>query len=641
VANQRKNGGPGPNLLRELVGWALLFAVLWGAYTLFKNPTTPPAALTYTEFVTKVEDGQVKDVKFEIADVIQSGTGTLKDGTKFTTIAPLYDSRLYSLLEEKGVQGDFDKAQTNIWVSLLVNVAPFILLLVVWFFMMQRMQGGQNNQVFGFGKSKAKLFMDNRPRVTFKDVAGLDEAKEETGELIDYLKSPKKFTAMGATIPKGALLVGPPGCGKTLLARAISGEAKVPFFNVSGSEFVEMFVGVGASRVRDLFAQAKQYAPCIVFIDEIDAVGRHRGAGIGGGNDEREQTLNQLLVEMDGFDANKGIIILAATNRPDVLDPALLRPGRFDRRIVVDLPDAKGREEILKVHAENKPFGPSVVFSTIAKETVGFTGADLENLLNESALLAVRRDKQEISMDEIEEAIDKVIAGPQKKSRVISEDERKRIAYHESGHAVVGRALTPLEEVHRISIVSRGMALGFTLQLPAEDRYMRTRDELLNEVAGLLGGSASEKLFLGDTSTGPSNDLERATDIVHRMIRAYGMSDKLGPLTYGKSSDLVFLGKELSEERNYSEETAQAIDAEARRFVEEQYARATQVLEKNRTVLENLVSVLLDKETLQGGELEEALRGVVDLAGNSIAPVSLAPKPAGADGSTIAPQPIP
>jgi cell division protease FtsH len=636
VANQKKNGGSNPNLLKELIGWALLFAILWGAYQLFFNqPAAQPAQLTYTDFVARVQAGEVKDVKFEISDVVQTGTGTLKDGTKFTTIAPLYDASLYPLLVAKGVQGDFNKAQTSIWLTLLVNVLPFVLLIGFWFFMMQRMQGGQNSQVFSFGKSKAKLFMDNRPRVTFKDVAGLDEAKEETGELIDYLKNPKKFSVMGAKIPKGALLVGPPGCGKTLLARAISGEAKVPFFNVSGSEFVEMFVGVGASRVRDLFAQAKQYAPCIVFIDEIDAVGRHRGAGIGGGNDEREQTLNQLLVEMDGFDANKGIIILAATNRPDVLDPALLRPGRFDRRVVVDLPDAKGREEILKVHASDKPFAVDVRLGTIAKETAGFTGADLENLLNESALLAVRRGKTDITMEEVEEAIDKVIAGPQKKSRVISADERRRIAYHESGHAVVGKALAAREEVHRISIVSRGMALGFTLQLPTEDRYMRTSEELLREVAGLLGGSASEKLFLGSISTGPSNDLERATDVIHRMIRAYGMSEKLGPLTYGKTSDLVFLGKELSEERNYSEETAQTIDAEARRLVEEQYRRATEVLEMNRVVLDNLVTVLLDKETLQGPELEEALRGVIDLTASTVHIQA----PASQSGSPVSTQP--
>ncbi|HEX7607860.1 MAG TPA: ATP-dependent zinc metalloprotease FtsH [Candidatus Cryosericum sp.] len=635
MANQKKNGGSNPNLLKELIGWVLLLAILWGAWALFRPTVAQPAQLTYTDFVTRVQAGEVKDVKFEISDVIQTGTGTLKDGTKFTTVAPLYDASLYPLLIAKGVQGDFNKAQTSIWLTLLSSVLPFVLLIGFWFFMMQRMQGGQNNQVFGFGKSKAKLFMDNRPRVTFKDVAGLDEAKEETGELIDYLKNPKKFSTMGAKIPKGALLVGPPGCGKTLLARAISGEAKVPFFNVSGSEFVEMFVGVGASRVRDLFAQAKQYAPCIVFIDEIDAVGRHRGAGIGGGNDEREQTLNQLLVEMDGFDANKGIIILAATNRPDVLDPALLRPGRFDRRVVVDLPDAKGREEILKVHASDKPFAADVMFVTIAKETAGFTGADLENLLNESALLAVRRGRTDITMEEVEEAIDKVIAGPQKKSRVISDDERRRIAYHESGHAVVGKALAAREEVHRISIVSRGMALGFTLQLPTEDRYMRTSEELLREVAGLLGGSASEKLFLGSISTGPSNDLERATDVVHRMIRAYGMSEKLGPLTYGKTSDLVFLGKELSEERNYSEETAQTIDAEARRLVEEQYQRATEVLEMNRVVLENLVTVLLDKETLQGPELEMALKGVIDLTASTVHIQA----PASQSGSPVSTQP--
>jgi cell division protease FtsH len=629
VQNQQKKGSTGgPNILRELIGWALLFAVLWGAWTLFKPATAQPAAFSYTEFVQKVQAGQVKDIAFKIEDVVQRGTGTLKDGTTFTTIVPLYDANLYSMLTQFNVSAQFDKAQTSVWLSLLMNVLPFVLLFGFWFFMMQRMQGGQNSQVFSFGKSKAKLFMDNRPRVTFKDVAGLDEAKEEVSELIDYLRNPKKFSTMGAKIPKGALLVGPPGCGKTLLARAISGEAKVPFFNVSGSEFVEMFVGVGASRVRDLFAQAKQYAPCIVFIDEIDAVGRHRGAGIGGGNDEREQTLNQLLVEMDGFDANKGIIILAATNRPDVLDPALLRPGRFDRRIVVDLPDARGREEILRVHAQGKPFAATVPFEVIAKETAGFTGADLENLLNESALLTVRRAKQEITMEEVEEAIDKVIAGPQKKSRIISADERKRIAYHEAGHAILGKALSTRDEVHRISIVSRGMALGFTLQLPTEDRYMRTRDELLDEVAGLLGGSASERLFLGNVSTGPTNDLERATDVVHRMIRAYGMSDKLGPLTYGKSTDLVFLGKELSEERNYSEETAQTIDAEARALVEAQYVRATRYLEQNRTVLESLVTTLLEKETLQGAELEEALRGVTGVEGHASAPPVSAPQPA-------------
>ena len=630
MADQRKTGGSNRNLMRELIGWVLLFIIIWGAYTLFTQPAVPATQLSYTEFVAKVRAGEVKEVSFAIADVVQTGTGTLKDGTKFTTIAPLYDASLYPLLVEKGVQGDFSKVQTSIWVALLLNVLPYVIIIGLWLFMMQRMQGGQNNQVFGFGKSRAQLFMDNRPRVTFKDVAGLDEAKEETGELIEYLKNPKKFTAMGAKIPKGALLVGPPGCGKTLLARAISGEAKVPFFNVSGSEFVEMFVGVGASRVRDLFTQAKQYAPCIVFIDEIDAVGRHRGAGIGGGNDEREQTLNQLLVEMDGFDANKGIIVLAATNRPDVLDPALLRPGRFDRRIVVDLPDAKGREEILRVHAAGKPFAPEVRFDTIAKETAGFTGADLENLLNETALLAVRRGKTDITMDEVEEAIDKVIAGPQKKSRVISEDERRRIAYHEAGHAVVGKALASKEEVHRISIVSRGMALGFTLQLPTEDRYMRTRGELLREVAGLLGGSASEKLFLGSISTGPSNDLERVTDIVHRMIRAYGMSEKLGPLTYGKSSDLVFLGKELSEERNYSEATAEEIDAEARRLVEQQYLRATEVLEANRDVIEHLVSLLLEKETLQGTELDDVLNPVKAQTGEpGELPVAVAPPQAG------------
>ena len=618
------------SLQKNIALWLFISLVFVLLYHLFNQPKSAQENIIYSDFVSYAEKGQIVEVTIQGESI----SGKLNDGKNFKTYAPK-DAGLMQILKDKGVRIASKPAEESPWyMNVLISWVPMLLLVGVWIFFMRQMQAG-GGKAMAFGKSKARLVTDKSKTVTFADVAGIDEAKAELEEVIEFLRDPKKFTRLGARLPKGLLLVGQPGTGKTLLARAIAGEAEVPFLSISGSDFVEMFVGVGASRVRDLFAQAKQYAPCIVFIDEIDAVGRHRGAGIGGGNDEREQTLNQLLVEMDGFDANKGIIILAATNRPDVLDPALLRPGRFDRRIVVDLPDAKGREEILKVHASDKPFAVGVMFGVIAKETAGFTGADLENLLNESALLAVRRGKTDITMEEVEEAIDKVIAGPQKKSRVISDDERRRIAYHEAGHAVVGKALAAREEVHRISIVSRGMALGFTLQLPTEDRYMRTSEELLKEVAGLLGGSASEKLFLGSISTGPSNDLERATDVVHRMIRAYGMSDKLGPLTYGKSSDLVFLGKELSEERNYSEETAETIDAEARRLVEEQYRRATEILEMNRSVLENLVAVLLDKETLQGPELIEALKGVIDLTASTVEIQA----PAAQSGSPVSTQP--
>ena len=475
---------------------------------------------------------------------------------------------------------------------------------------MQRMMNsaGSSNQAFSFGKSKAKLFLENKPQTTFKDVAGADEVKEEVKEIIEFLKNPRKFTKYGAKIPKGVLLVGPPGCGKTLIAKAIAGEAGVPFFSVSGSEFVEMFVGVGASRVRDLFDQARKYAPCIVFIDEIDAVGRYRGAaGIGGGHDEREQTLNQLLVEMDGFDPHTGIIVVAATNRPDILDPALLRPGRFDRRIVVGLPDTQEREEILKLHAKGKPIANDIDLKAIAQQTAGFTGADLENLLNEAALLAVRKGQEQITQKEIEEAVDKIIAGPEKKSLVLSDEEKRIVCFHETGHAVVTTALPSGDIVHRISIVSRGLALGYNVQLPERDKYLEKKSELINKIAALLGGRAAEEIFIGEVSTGAANDLERATEIARKMVRAYGMSEKLGPLTFGKQQELIFLGKELGEERDYSEKTADLIDAEVRRFVELAYDKAKQAIEANKDIVLEIVDVLKVKETLQGDELKSFL----------------------------------
>jgi len=493
------------------------------------------------------------------------------------------------------------------WWYILSNVGSVVIIIFFWMIMMRSLSGGGNSQVFNFGKSRARLFLENKPKITFNDVAGLEEVKEELQEEIDFLRNPRKFSALGAKIPKGVLLVGPPGCGKTLLARAVAGEAGVPFFSVSGSEFVEMFVGVGAARVRDLFEQAKKYAPCIIFIDEIDAVGRQRGAGLGGGHDEREQTLNQLLVEMDGFDPNSGIIVIAATNRPDILDPALLRPGRFDRRIVVGFPDVKEREAILKIHTKNKPLGDDINLSVLAKRTAGFTGADLENLVNEAALLAARRGKDRITMEELEESIDRVIAGPQKKSRVVSEKEKRMIAFHETGHAVVADYLPHTDPVHRISIISRGMALGYTLQLPEEEKFLKTKEELLEEVSVLLGGRASEELFIGEKTTGAENDLRRATEIVRKMITEFGMSEKLGPLTFGKKGEFVFLGRDIAAEKNYSDQIAYEIDREIRSIIEKCYERAKKILKENSKAVHKVVDVLLEKETMEGEELKKIL----------------------------------
>jgi cell division protease FtsH len=489
------------------------------------------------------------------------------------------------------------------WANLLITIVPLILFGALLFFMVRQAQG-TNNQALSFGKSRARMFTGDKPTVTFEDVAGADEAKQELNEVVEFLREPEKFISLGARIPKGVLMVGPPGCGKTLMAKAVSGEAGVPFFSISGSEFVEMFVGVGASRVRDLFDQAKRNSPCIVFVDEIDAVGRHRGAGLGGSHDEREQTLNQILVEMDGFDTDTNVIVMAATNRPDILDPALLRPGRFDRRVVLDRPDWNGRKQILQVHVRGKPISPSVELEVIARQTPGFVGADIENLVNEAAILAARRNKQVIEMPEFQEAIEKIIAGPERKSRVISNEEKQIIAHHEAGHALVMKMLPDSDPVHKVSIVARGMAGGYTMTIPEEDNYLKHRNKFKADLAGLLGGRAAEEIVFQDVTTGASNDLERATKLARAMVTQYGMSEKLGPLTFGEKEELIFLGREISEQRNYSEEVARQIDREVRRLIDEAYHTAKQIIMTNREKLAEIADRLVREETIDSAAFE-------------------------------------
>ncbi len=600
--------------VREIIAWVLLIGMLFAVFKMFNVGGGPKiTTIPYSEFVQDVDNGQMQSFIVKTSNGNSTLViGTMKNGTKVQSNTTSDITMLKNKAYEKKITYSINPSNNTFWM-IFWNIAPWILIIAFWWFIMQKMMqgaGGGGGQAFSFGKSKAKLFLDNKPKVTFKDVAGAAEVKEELQEIIEFLKNPRKFTKYGATIPKGVLLVGPPGCGKTLVARAISGEADVPFFSVSGSEFVEMFVGVGASRVRDLFSQAKTYAPCIVFIDEIDAVGRYRGAGVGGGHDEREQTLNQLLVEMDGFDPHTGIIVVAATNRPDILDPALLRPGRFDRRIVVGLPDTVERDAILKIHAKNKPFADNVDLHAIAQQTAGFSGADLENLLNEAALLSVRKKNEKITQQEIEEAIDKVIAGPEKKSLILSKKEKWAVAVHETGHAVIATALPSGDIVHRISIVSRGMALGYNLQLPARDKYLQQKNELINKISGLLGGRAAEVVILNEVSTGAANDLQRASDIARKMVRAYGMSEKLGPVTFGKQNEMIFLGKELGEERNYSEKTADLIDEEVKRIIEESYERAKQVITNQKDTVLEIASALIEKETLQQDELKKYLKKI-------------------------------
>ncbi|WP_427339288.1 ATP-dependent zinc metalloprotease FtsH [Caloranaerobacter sp. DY30410] len=591
--------------------YLLMFIIIIAAVQLFNRPVGETKQFDFTEFVQQIKSNNVESITVVREEGII--TGKLKDGTSFSLILPdgteenLYEDYLKDLIDKNKIRYVGKKPPETPW---LLNILPTIFIMILisiifWFVFMQQSQGG-GSKVMNFGKSRAKLHKDDgRKKITFKDVAGLDEEKEELKEIVDFLKNPRKYIELGARIPKGVLMVGPPGTGKTYLSRAVAGEAGVPFFSISGSDFVEMFVGVGASRVRDLFEQAKKNAPCIVFIDEIDAVGRRRGAGLGGGHDEREQTLNQLLVEMDGFGVNEGIIVMAATNRPDILDPALLRPGRFDRQVYVGVPDIKGREAILEIHAKGKPLDDDVDLKVIARRTSGFTPADLENLLNEAALLTARKNLKKIPMELIEEAITKVIAGPEKKSRVISEKERRLTAYHEAGHAVVARLLPNTDPVHLISIIPRGRAGGFTMILPKEDKYYMSKTEMEETLVHLLGGRVAEKLVLNDISTGAQNDLERATKIARDMVTHYGMSEKLGPMTYGTDTDEVFLGRDLTRSRNYSEEVAAAIDREMRSIIDKAYHTAEKLLKENIDKLHRVAEALLERETLNAEEFEE------------------------------------
>ncbi|GIM46071.1 ATP-dependent zinc metalloprotease FtsH [Collibacillus ludicampi] len=586
--------------------YLLIFLVVVGIVNFITGQDQEQKVLPFNEFMQDVHNGNIQSLDVTSEGLTLKLHGKLKSGEEFTSRALFSEAFTKELQSMTNTVKINEPQRESVWWTFLTSIVPFVVMFILFFFLFNQAQGG-GSKVMNFGKSRAKLYTEEKKKVTFDDVAGADEEKNELVEVVEFLKDPRKFSALGARIPKGVLLVGPPGTGKTLLARAVAGEAGVPFFSISGSDFVEMFVGVGASRVRDLFETAKKNAPCIIFIDEIDAVGRHRGAGLGGGHDEREQTLNQLLVEMDGFAGNEGIIIIAATNRPDILDPALLRPGRFDRQITVDRPDVKGREAILKVHARNKPIGPDVTLEGIAKMTPGFTGADLENLLNEAALLAARKNKKVIEMSEIDEAIDRVIAGPEKRSRVYSEKEKRLVAYHEAGHAVVGYFLEYADEVHKVTIIPRGMAGGYTVMLPKEDRWFMTKSEMLDKVAGLLGGRVAEELVLNEISTGAHNDLERATNIIRRMVTEYGMSDKLGPLQFGRHQGQPFLGRDFASEQNYSDAIAYEIDKEMREIMDQCYQRTREVLTKHREQLELLAQALLEKETLNKHEIEELM----------------------------------
>ena len=569
----------------------------------YSASTVSKTDITYSAFMKHVQQDEVKQVT--IVDNVISGK--LKDGKDFSTVAPSDDS-LIPTLRARDIEIKAElPPQPPWWTTILSSLLPMLLIVGIWFMLMQQSQGG-GGRVMNFGKSRARRYDEDNIKITFKDVAGADEAKQELEEVVEFLKHPKKYNDLGAKIPKGVLLYGPPGTGKTLLAKAVAGEAGVPFFSISGSDFVEMFVGVGASRVRDLFEQAKKSAPCIVFSDEIDAVGRQRGAGLGGGHDEREQTLNQLLVEMDGFGANEGIIMIAATNRPDILDPALLRPGRFDRQIVVDRPDIKGRQEILKVHVKGKPISPEVELGVIARRTPGFTGADLSNLVNEAALMAARKNKNKIDMPEMEEAAERVIMGPERRSRVISDKEKRLTAYHEGGHTLVGMLLDNTDPVHKVTIIPRGRAGGYTLSLPKEDRYYATRSEMLDELKVLLGGRVAEALVLKEISSGASNDLQRATSLARQMICEYGMSPELGPMTFGHRQDQVFLGRDIGRDKDYSEEVAAKIDKEIRKFIDEAYQKTESLLNENMDKLHLIADALIERETLEGEEIDQLMK---------------------------------
>lgn len=602
---------------RSIIFWLVFFLIVIVVVRYISSPTSDRAEITYTELLQQLEQGNISDVTFVDREVRgKFKTKYLPEGLKgrtegvsgFLARIPFADTDLVTKMSEAGVKISAEKSDEG-WVGYLITLAPFLLIILLWVFIVRQMQGAGPKGLFTFGKSRAKLMSEDRPKVTFNDVAGCDEAKEELAEVIEFLKEPGRFQKLGGKIPKGALLVGPPGTGKTLLARAVAGEAGVPFFSMSGSDFVEMFVGVGASRVRDLFDQGKKSAPCIIFIDEIDAVGRLRGAGLGGGHDEREQTLNQLLVEMDGFESNDGVILVAATNRPDVLDPALLRPGRFDRQIVVNLPDIKGREGILKVHMKKINVSDDVDIRMIARGTPGMSGADLANVVNEAALLAARRNAEKVAMVDLEMAKDKVMMGAERRSLVISDEEKRTTAYHEAGHALVGKLIPKADPVYKVTIIPRGLALGVTSFLPTEEKHTYSKEYLETKLIYLMGGRAAEKLVFDQLTTGAGNDIERATDLARRMVCAWGMSENLGPLTFGKAREEIFLGREIAQHRDYSEKTAQQIDEEVRRIVERSYAQAEEILQGNLDKLHLLATALLEHEILDSDEIDRILRG--------------------------------
>ena len=585
---------------KNLALWLIISLMMVMLFQMFKQPDRSKVAVSYSEFLSMVESDGVIQVTIQGDNI----SGMSSQGP-FKTYAPK-DPELIKLLRSKGVKIAAKPAEESPWFQVFLSWVPMLLLIGVWIFFMKQMQVG-GGKALSFGKSRARLMTDGQEKVTFDDVAGIDEAKEELHEIIEFLRDPKKFTRLGGRIPKGVLLVGAPGTGKTLLARAIAGEAGVPFFSISGSDFVEMFVGVGASRVRDLFVQGKKNAPCIIFIDEIDAVGRHRGAGLGGGHDEREQTLNQLLVERDGFESNEGVILISATNRPDVLDPALLRPGRFDRQVVVPVPDIKGREGILKVHVQKTILSDNVELNTLARGTPGFTGADLENMVNEAALLAARRGKERVEMVDFEDAKDKVLMGAERKSMIISDDEKRTTAYHEAGHTLIARLLPGTDPIHKVTIIPRGRALGLTQQLPVDEKHTYPKKYLLNNICILMGGRAAEELVLDMQTTGAGNDIERASDLARKMICEWGMSENLGPLTFGKKDEQIFLGRELSQHRDYSEDTAQKIDEEVMRIVTDSYSKTSELIKDNIDVLTRMAEALLEKETLDSGDIDQIM----------------------------------
>ncbi|SFB31917.1 membrane protease FtsH catalytic subunit [Lentibacillus halodurans] len=594
-------------IFRNVIFYLLIFLVVIGVIGVFNGQNEQREQYDVQQFMNVLNNGEIDEMTMQPANGIMRITGTLSGGEEFVAQVPDTSDIITQITEQAADQSSLSVAeeeQPSGWVTFLTTIIPFLILGLFFFFILSQAQGGGGGRVMNFGKSKAKMVSEDNKKVRFKDVAGADEEKQELVEVVDFLKDPRKFSSIGAKIPKGVLLVGPPGTGKTLLARAVAGEAGTPFFSISGSDFVEMFVGVGASRVRDLFENAKKNSPCIIFIDEIDAVGRQRGAGLGGGHDEREQTLNQLLVEMDGFGVNEGIIIIAATNRPDILDPALLRPGRFDRQITVNRPDVKGRQEVLKVHAKDKPLDDTVDIKTIAMRTPGFSGADLENLLNEAALVAARFDKDKIDMVDVDEAIDRVIVGPAKKSKVISEKERNIVAHHESGHTIIGKVLENADEVHKVTIIPRGQAGGYAVMLPKEDRSFITKPELFDKITGLLGGRVAEEIMFGEVSTGAHNDFQQATNIVRKMITEYGMSDKIGPLQFTSGGGEVFLGRDIQNDQNYSDAIAHEIDKEMQNFINYCYDRAKSILTEHRDKLELMAQTLLEVETLDKKQIK-------------------------------------